>query len=79
MLLGGPGASLFGEIMKRKLSFQFTKDGNISIQIQCEHGSLFAMNWTSEDSVVATRYMVEELRRDKNVNRALEIEFTEPE
>ena len=37
------------------------------------------MNWTSEDSVVATRYMVEELRRDKNVNLAFEIEFTEPE
>ena len=65
--------------MKRKLSFQFTKDGNLSIQIQCEHGSLYAMNWTSEDSVVATRYMVEELRRDKNVNLAFEIEFTEPE
>ena len=65
--------------MKRKLSLQFTKDGNLSIQIQCEHGSLYAMNWTGEDSVVATRYMVEELRRDKNLNRAFEIEFIESE
>ena len=37
------------------------------------------MNWTGEDSVVATRYMVEELRRDKNLNRAFEIEFIESE
>lgn len=65
--------------MKRKLAFQFDKNGNLSIQIQCEHGSLYAMNFNEEDSIVATRYMVEELRRDKNVNRAFEIEFIEPE
>ena len=37
------------------------------------------MNWNGEDSIVATRYMVEELRRDKDAMRAFDIEFIEPE
>lgn len=65
--------------MKRKLAFQFDKNGNLSIRIECEHGSLYAMNQNDEDSIVATRYMVEELLRDKNATRAFEIEFIEPE
>jgi hypothetical protein len=65
--------------MKRKLVFQFDDNSNLSIRIECAHGSLYAMNWNGEDSIVATRYMVEELRRDKDAMRAFDIEFIEPE
>ena len=65
--------------MKRKLVFQFDKHENLSIRIECAHGSLYAMNWDEGDSIVATRYMIEELRRDKDVMRAFDIEFIEPE
>ena len=65
--------------MKRKLVFQFDKSENLSIRIECAHGSLYAMNWNEGGSIVAARYMIEELRRDKDAMRAFDIEFIEPE
>lgn len=63
--------------MKRMIKFSFSKSNDLMISITCEHGSLIAMNWTGEDDLVAVRYMVDELKKDKQVTRVFDIEFEE--
>ena len=63
--------------MKRMIKFSFSKANDLMILITCEHGSLIAMNWTGEDDLVAVRYMVDELKKDKQVTRVFDIEFEE--
>ena len=41
------------------------KNGILTIIIQCKHGSLYACQSLSDTDVVAVRYMVEEIQKDK--------------
>ena len=41
------------------------KDGILSIGIECKHGTLFAMQTLTDTDVIAVRYMVEEIQKDK--------------
>lgn len=63
--------------MKRVMKFNISKSNDLMISITCEHGSLIAMNWTGEDDLVAVRYMVNELKNDKQVCSVFDIEYEE--
>ena len=61
---------------KLQISIKIEK-GNLSIQIECAEGSLYTSNLMKCDDVVATRYMVAELRNDKNTSRAFDVNYEE--
>lgn len=48
----------------RNVFIEMDKD-ILSIRIECEHGSLYACQSISDTDVVAVRYMVDEIKREK--------------
>lgn len=72
-------AFALGDAMSRRV-LEFTYDvdkDDLSIRIGCEHGSLISQGFMGLDNIVSTRYMVNELMRDKDVCRAFDIVFEE--